>query len=122
MNPTDHDIASYASITFYVIGSIAAVVVAFAALRRTPPIEHDMALIKENLRAEIDTKFDDFRNELNGRLTGLSQKIEARTGELHTQIAANNTAGEERVNGLRDQLTTIIEKIGELRAGKVDKK
>lgn len=100
------------------VGAVAvlAVLVLIKQLRRDPPIE-----------AEFVTQA-----ELNRRLDGLSKKVDSVRVELADAISDSQNAGEarvvrleQRIEALRDAQTDdtkkILESIGELRAGKVDR-
>jgi hypothetical protein len=101
------------------VGAVAVlgVMVLLKQLRRDPPIE-----------AEFVTQA-----ELNRRLDGLSKKVDSVRVELADAISDSQNAGEARVirlegkiEAMRDAQTAdtkaILESIGELRAGKVDRK
>lgn len=90
---------------------------------RRPPIEAEFATKEELLQ---------LRSEINDRLTGVSAKIDRMRLEMRDEQKEIQLAAHERVAGLhrrldemRDALVgdvkAILEKIGELRAGKEDK-
>lgn len=137
MNPSAEYIANFASITFYVLGSLCGLVMAWASIRRQPPIEVDMAKIKEEVRNDLDAKLNLFEGRIDDRFAGVSRKIDDRLGtlkaDLDLSIARSVSAGESRVARIETRLDhmdearvedtkNILEKIGALVAGKVDKK
>ncbi len=116
---TDNNIAVAVMIFIGGVAVIGNIVSIWAQLRRSPPIEVDMNRIKEEVREEVAADLLQLRGEINTRLTGLSQKLDARTGELQLQIANNNAAAERRVESLytrmSDKFQEAAEKIGRLR-------
>lgn len=107
--------------------AIAALVKSFM---RQPPIEVDLQKVKEQVRDELNDDMAILRQELNGRLQGLSEKIESRTSALKQDIGdmvrASTAAGEARVGRLEHRMESgeqsrladthaILEKLGELR-------
>jgi len=99
-----------------VVGNLVSI---YVQLRRSPPIEVDMNRIKEEVREEVAADLLQLRGEINTRLSGLSQKLDARTAELQLQIAQNNASAERRVESLytrmSDKFQEAAEKIGRLR-------
>ena len=116
---TDNNVAVGVFLFIGAVNLIGTIVAMYTSLKRNPPIEADLAKIKDEVRAEVADDMAVLRNEINGRFQGLSEKIEARSLSLKADIAKSVEAGESRVAKLADRLhdgfEEIKEKIGEIR-------
>lgn len=119
--PTNEQMGLAANLCIIGASFILVILQIVTTIRRSPPIDVDLERIKAELRQDMDNRWAAYRAELDTRLSGLSTKIETRTGELRDALDTMASAAEARVTRLNDQLSSIIEKIGELRAGKADK-
>lgn len=137
MNPSEHDIASFASIVFYVMGTISAVIMAYASLKRSPPIESEIANIGEKLRGHLDVKLVELDAQLEQRFSGMSKKvgdsITKTENALKEIIDRDRQTASDRMDKIDDRIDALdesrqadtkqlLQDIGRLQTGKVDKK
>lgn len=119
--PTNEQLGLAANLCIIAASFVLTVLQILSYFRRTPPIDVDLERIKTELRMEMDARWLVYRAELDARLTGLSGKIELRTSELRAALDSAAAAAGELERHITTRFTEVIEKIGELRAGKKDK-
>lgn len=87
------------------VGVLLVALVAQKKLQRQPPIEADLEKLASKL--EVQQAMAGLRAELDGRLSGLSRKIDSLRVEIHDERRDDKAAAETRINGIHRRMDEL---------------